>query len=123
MVGTVRKKEAVRDFEGLQLGAAFARVLDLAHAPEKLAAIVEEVERNVGSIYALINNAEYGHEGTLEESSIDELRQQFELNVFGAVAMIKAVLPHMRLMLFSPWFLFALLFEPSGPGAAGRART
>lgn len=52
--------------------------------------------RTVGPVYALINNAGYGHEGTLEESSVDELRQQFGLNVFGAVAMMKAVLPFMR---------------------------
>jgi short-subunit dehydrogenase len=57
---------------------------------------VEEIERNVGTVYALINNAGYGHEGTLEESSMEELRQQFEVNVFGAVAMMKAVLPYMR---------------------------
>jgi short-subunit dehydrogenase len=44
----------------------------------------------------LVNNAGYGHEGTVEESSLDELRQQFEVNVFGAVAVTKAVLPFMR---------------------------
>jgi short-subunit dehydrogenase len=44
----------------------------------------------------LVNNAGYGHEGALEESTIDELRRQFEVNVFGAVAMIQAVLPGMR---------------------------
>jgi NAD(P)-dependent dehydrogenase (short-subunit alcohol dehydrogenase family) len=49
-----------------------------------------------GAIDVLVNNAGYGHEGILEESSIDDLRRQFEVNVFGAVAMIQAVLPHMR---------------------------
>ena len=44
----------------------------------------------------LVNNAGYGHEGVVEESSLDELRRQFDVNVFGAVAMIKAVLPSMR---------------------------
>jgi short-subunit dehydrogenase len=43
-----------------------------------------------------VNNSGYGHEGILEESSIDDLRRQFEVNVFGAVAMIQAVLPSMR---------------------------
>ena len=97
VVGTVRKPAAVEEFEQLQPGGAFARVLDVTDAPERLSSVVEEVERTVGPVYALINNAGYGHEGTLEESSMDELRQQFEVNVFGAVAMIKAVLPHMRL--------------------------
>ena len=96
VVGTVRKQEAVREFEELRPGSAFARVLDVTDAPEQLAVAVEEIEQNVGPVYALINNAGYGHEGTLEESSMNELRQQFEVNVFGAVAMMKAVLPHMR---------------------------
>jgi len=43
-----------------------------------------------------VNNAGYGHEGTLEESALEELRRQFDINVFGAVAMVKAVLPYMR---------------------------
>jgi NAD(P)-dependent dehydrogenase (short-subunit alcohol dehydrogenase family) len=96
VVGTVRKPEAVQEFEQLKPGAAFARVLDVTEAPERLASVVEEIERNVGPVYALINNAGYGHEGTLEESSMDELHEQFEVNVFGAVAMMKAVLPAMR---------------------------
>ena len=32
----------------------------------------------------------------MEESSLDEMRHQFDVNVFGAVAMMKAVLPYMR---------------------------
>ena len=90
VVGTVRKPEAVLEFEQLKPGAAFARTLDVTEAPERLASVVEEIEQNVGPVYALINNAGYGHEGTLEENSMDELRQQFEVNVFGAVAMMKA---------------------------------
>lgn len=49
-----------------------------------------------GSIDVLVNNAGYGHEGILEESTLAELRHQFEVNVFGPAALIKAVLPHMR---------------------------
>lgn len=54
------------------------------------------VERELGPIDVLVNNAGYGHEGVLEESPLQEMRDQFEVNVFGAVAMIKAVLPAMR---------------------------
>ncbi len=96
VVGTVRKHEAVTEFESIQPGSSFARLLDVTDEPARLADAVEEIERNIGPVYALINNAGYGHEGTLEESPIDELRRQFEVNVFGAVAMIKAVLPYMR---------------------------
>lgn len=96
VVGTVRKPEAALEFEQLKPGAAFARTLDVTETPDRLASVVEEIEQNIGPVYALINNAGYGHEGTLEESSMEDLRQQFEVNVFGAVAMMKAVLPHMR---------------------------
>ena len=96
VVGTVRQEKAAHEFEQLKPGAAFARILDVTDAPERLEATVAEIERSIGPVYALINNAGYGHEGTLEESSMDELRHQFEVNVFGAVAMMKAVLPVMR---------------------------
>lgn len=96
VVGTVRKQEAVAEVESTRPGYSFARVLDVTEEPVRLASAVEEIERNIGPVYGLINNAGYGHEGTLEESSMDELRQQFEVNVFGAVAMMKAVLPSMR---------------------------
>ncbi|SCC30735.1 short chain dehydrogenase [Kosakonia oryziphila] len=43
----------------------------------------------------LVNNAGYGHEGLMEESPLEALRHQFEVNVFGAIAMMKAVLPGM----------------------------
>ena len=57
---------------------------------------VARAERDVGPIDVLVNSAGYGHEGTLEESPLEEMRHQFDVNVFGAVAMIKAVLPFMR---------------------------
>lgn len=96
VVGTVRRAEAVASFESILPGSSFARVLDVTEEPSRLVSAAEEIERTIGPIYALINNAGYGHEGTLEESSLEELRQQFEVNVYGAVAMIKAVLPGMR---------------------------
>ena len=57
---------------------------------------VAQAEREAGPIDVLVNSAGYGHEGTLEESPLEEMRRQFDVNVFGAVAMIKAVLPFMR---------------------------
>jgi NAD(P)-dependent dehydrogenase (short-subunit alcohol dehydrogenase family) len=95
VVGTVRKQGAVAEFEAIQPGKALARVLDVTDGAA-ISPVVEGIEAEVGPIYALINNAGYGHEGLLEEASMDEVRQQFEVNVFGAVAMIKAVLPFMR---------------------------
>jgi short-subunit dehydrogenase len=61
-----------------------------------VAAAVGGVEGEVGAIDVVVANAGYGQEGTFEESTMAELRRQFDVNVFGAVATIKAVLPGMR---------------------------
>ena len=61
-----------------------------------VATMASSVEHEYGPIDVLIANAGYGHEGLFEESSMDELRLQFEVNVFATVVLIKAVLPAMR---------------------------
>ncbi|ALS60287.1 oxidoreductase [Pandoraea norimbergensis] len=94
VVGTVRNAEAKRDFESLS-AAAVGRVLDVTDF-DRIGEVVSEIEASVGQIDVLVNNAGYGHEGVLEESPLSEMRRQFDVNVFGAVAMMKAVLPFMR---------------------------
>ena len=95
VVGTVRTREAQAAFEQLHPGQAFGRLLDVTEV-EAIPATVAQVEAELGPIDVLVNNAGYGHEGVMEESSLEDLRRQFEVNVFGAVAMMKAVLPFMR---------------------------
>ncbi|VVD66771.1 short-chain dehydrogenase/reductase [Pandoraea aquatica] len=95
VVGTVRSEQAKRDFESLAPSSAFGRLLDVTDF-DAIGGVVAEIEANVGPIDALINNAGYGHEGIMEESPLSEMRRQFDVNVFGAVAMMKAVLPFMR---------------------------
>jgi len=95
VVGTVRSEAAKAAFEALKPGQAFGRVLDVTDTAA-IAPLVAGVEKTVGAIDALVNNAGYGFEGILEESTLGEVRHQFEVNVFGAVAMIQAVLPFMR---------------------------
>ncbi|WP_312315616.1 oxidoreductase [Stenotrophomonas sp.] len=95
IVGTVRSEQAAKDFEALGAGRTFARVLDVTNTAA-IAPLVDAIEADIGPISALVNNAGYGHEGVLEESPLEEMRRQFEVNVFGAVAMMQAVLPHMR---------------------------
>jgi len=94
VVGTVRSDEAKRDFESLSK-AAHGRVLDVTHF-DRIDDVISEIETSVGPIDVLVNNAGYGHEGVLEESPLSEMCRQFDVNVFGAVAMMKAVLPFMR---------------------------
>jgi NAD(P)-dependent dehydrogenase (short-subunit alcohol dehydrogenase family) len=95
VIGTVRSEAAREEFGAIDPARARAIVLDVTD----FAAIGLEVawaERDIGPIDVLVNSAGYGHEGTLEESPLEEMRRQFDVNVFGAVAMIKAVLPFMR---------------------------
>lgn len=95
VIGTVRSDTAKAAFEQSHPENAHAvrlDVTDFAAIPDT----VRGIEADIGPIDVLINNAGYGHEGILEESPLNELTAQFGVNVFGAVAMIKAVLPGMR---------------------------
>lgn len=95
VVGTVRRESERAAFEALDADRAKAFVLDVTDYPA-IEPLVAEILREVGRIDVLVNNAGYGHEGILEESPLTEMQRQFDVNVFGAVAMIKAVLPGMR---------------------------
>lgn len=95
VVGTLRRQADRAEFEALKPGFAFGRLLDVTDTAA-IAPVIAEVEKEIGAIDVLVNNAGYGHEGLLEESTIDDLRRQFEVNVFGPVALIQAVLPYMR---------------------------
>ncbi|WP_312440534.1 oxidoreductase [Janthinobacterium sp.] len=95
VVGTVRNAQAAQAFEALCPGRAHARLLDVTQF-DAIDSMVAEMEAELGAVDVLVNNAGYGHEGILEESPLSDLRRQFDVNVFGPVAMIKAVLPFMR---------------------------
>ena len=95
VIGTVRSEQARREFEALAAENATARILDVTDF-DAIDAVVADIERTVGPVDVLVNNAGYGHEGIFEESPLADMRRQFDVNVFGAVAMMKAVLPYMR---------------------------
>ena len=95
VVGTVRNEAAKRELEALNPARMFGRILDVTEF-DTIDGVVAEVEASVGPIDVLVNNAGYGHEGVLEESPLDEMRRQFDVNVYGAVAVTKALLPYMR---------------------------
>lgn len=58
--------------------------------------LVDEAIRRFGSIDVLVNVAGFGQFGPFEESSDDKIKQQFEVNLFGAMRVTRAVLPFMR---------------------------
>jgi NAD(P)-dependent dehydrogenase (short-subunit alcohol dehydrogenase family) len=55
-----------------------------------------EIGQEVGRVDVLINNAGFGYFGPVEEFAIEEIKSQYEVNVFGAVRVTQAVLPLMR---------------------------
>jgi len=95
VIGTVRRPADAAAFAALAPDRAHPLLLDVTDY-DAVAASVADAERRVGPVDVLVNNAGYGHEGVMEESSMDDLQRQFAANVFGPVAMIKAVLPGMR---------------------------
>lgn len=95
VIGTVRHDRDAEAFVALAPGRAHALVLDVTNF-DAIDSAVAAAEFEAGPIDVLVNNAGYGHEGMLEESSLEDLQRQFAANVFGPVAMIKAVLPGMR---------------------------
>jgi NAD(P)-dependent dehydrogenase (short-subunit alcohol dehydrogenase family) len=95
VIGTVRRVEDANAFAALAPGRAEPLVLDVTDF-DAIPAAIAKAEEQAPAIDILVNNAGYGHEGVLEESSMDDLQRQFAANVFGPVAMMKAVLPGMR---------------------------
>jgi NAD(P)-dependent dehydrogenase (short-subunit alcohol dehydrogenase family) len=95
VIGTVRRNEDAAAFAARSTDRAFPLQLDLTDFAS-IPAAVAEAEQRAGAIDVLVNNAGYGHEGAVEESSLDDLQRQFATNVYGPVAMMKAVLPGMR---------------------------
>ena len=57
---------------------------------------IDQVISETGRIDVLVNNAGYAIFGALEDTALDEIREQFETNFFGPVRTIKAVIPIMK---------------------------
>ena len=93
VVATMRKVEDGKAFQGDD-GFLVTR-LDLLDADSIDAAVGAGVAK-FGAIDVLVNNAGYGAYGPLEGTPMEKLRRQMEVNFFGLVATMQAVLPTMR---------------------------
>ena len=89
---TARRLDSIRDLEGRG-----CRLLELDVTDEaSMAAAVGVVEDAEGAVGVLVNNAGYSQSGAVEEVPMDQVRRQFETNVFGLLRMSQLVLPGMR---------------------------
>jgi NAD(P)-dependent dehydrogenase (short-subunit alcohol dehydrogenase family) len=96
--GTTRD---VRQAEDLKAAArernADVRVLPLdVTNPESINDAVQTIVKESGSIYGVINNAGIGLRGYFEDLTGEEIQKLFDANVFGVMAVTRAVLPYMR---------------------------
>ncbi|MGW7538175.1 oxidoreductase [Amycolatopsis sp. NPDC054798] len=94
-VVTARDPERVADLVAAHPGRALAVALDVTDQ-QQIANAVSEAERVFGRIDVLVNNAGYGYLAAAEEGEDAEIRALFDANVFGLMAMTRAVLPGMR---------------------------
>jgi NAD(P)-dependent dehydrogenase (short-subunit alcohol dehydrogenase family) len=90
VVGTSRDTSRITDRGGITF-------LDLdVTSDESVADVVDRVIGRFGRIDVVVNNAGVGVAGAAEESSVVQAQDVFDINVFGAIRVTRAVLPHMR---------------------------
>jgi len=94
VVATARDPDSIGDLERRHPGRAIAAALDVTRPAQAAAALA--AGDALGGVDVVVNNAGYGLFGAFEELDDEELRRQFETNVFGAVNVLRAVLPHLR---------------------------
>jgi short-subunit dehydrogenase len=88
---TARRLETLDD---LKAGGLRTAALDV-NDPASIAALTRRLEADGVTVDVLVNNAGYGAMGPLAEFPLDELRRQFETNVFAVLALSQALLPGM----------------------------
>jgi NAD(P)-dependent dehydrogenase (short-subunit alcohol dehydrogenase family) len=94
-VVTARNASTLQDMAAAYPDTALALPLDVTDTAQ-ISSVVQQARTRFGGVDVLVNNAGYGYRAAVEEADDADIRQLFDTNVFGAVDMIKAVLPDMR---------------------------
>lgn len=95
VIVTARRVETLKDLADAYPEQVLALSLDVTKEEDIKNAVEKGLER-FGTIDILINNAGYGYRAAVEEGVPKEVDQLFQTNLFGPIALIKAVLPIMR---------------------------
>jgi NAD(P)-dependent dehydrogenase (short-subunit alcohol dehydrogenase family) len=94
-VVTARDVTTVQDLADAFPDTGLALPLDVTDRA-RISSVLDQAKARFGGVDVLVNNAGYGYRAAVEEADDADVRQLFDTNVFGAVDMIKAVLPDMR---------------------------
>ncbi|WP_321782825.1 SDR family NAD(P)-dependent oxidoreductase [Paraburkholderia sp. J94] len=94
-VATARNQTALDDLAP-EAGERLLKVALDVTDPAQIAAAVAQAREHFGAIDVLVNNAGYGYQSSIEEGEEQQIRAQFDANVFGLFALTRAVLPVMR---------------------------
>ena len=89
---TARKRKTISDLED---SGCVTLALDVTDE-ESMSAAVAAVTDAEGAVGVLVNNAGYSQSGAVESVPLEQVRRQFETNVFGLIRMCQLVLPGMR---------------------------
>lgn len=92
VVATARRLDAIEDFKRLAPDRVHLAALDVTNK-EQIHSAVQEAVDVFGKIDIVVNNAGYGLFGMLEEYTDEQIRKQFDVNVFGVLDVIRATLP------------------------------
>jgi NAD(P)-dependent dehydrogenase (short-subunit alcohol dehydrogenase family) len=85
----------IDQMEDLRALGAIPLKMDIT-VEEDVVAAVKQVQAMHGGIDVLVNNAGFGMYGSMEESTIDDARYQFDVNLFGMARLTQLALPAMR---------------------------
>jgi len=95
LIGTYRNQKQVDSFNEKYEGKGFAYLLDVTDQ-NAIISMVEHIKVRFKKIDVLVNNAGVGIAGAVEETSLNEVREVFEANFFGALTLTQEVLPIFR---------------------------
>ena len=95
VIGTFRNQAQVDEFNVRYKGKAYSVLLNITNH-KNIEDTILKVISDFGKIDVLVNNAGVGFVGAVEETSIEEVKHVFEVNLYGALKLTQTVLPFMR---------------------------